>query len=468
MNLALVPVEFMQSYAFQQLVLISLITTIVQSAVVAGKWTAQATSSTVDLGSQAKDALQRGQPWEFASSDGQAIQGVDLRSLLVDLEEAKHHRRVVIRNAKVDGPFDISKTEFGFGIEFEKFEFRGDVDFRSSRFQRDLHFTDCTFQKAAQFQGMVVDGDFSVEGSIFKAGIAVSRAMIRGIFDADAVTSEDRSTFYNIVVERSIFLEGATFEQGLNLRDGRIGVDLDLSKANFAQTVDFRYAAVEGTIFISGTRFSPAENSLWIRGLDYRFLTSEPQTRSGMSHARDLQGSVEDLKAFVHRAEFSSDAYMKLAAHLESIGQAEHADEVYISMKSREREFLDWPAKLWNWFLFLSVGYGRRPARAFLWSVCIIIIGCIVFGRFGRRPHDMELIDPSKPVVPPQYGLMWCLLYSADIFVPAINLEAANVWRPAANRSWFVHGYVRLQRFLGWVLVPIAVAALSGLIGRGS
>ena len=95
----------------------------------------------------------------------------------------------------------------------------------------------------------------------------------------------------------------------------------------------------------------------------------------------------------------------------------------------------------------------RNGAGHFLWGLGIILFGSLVF-----RHRYMEAQDPSKPVR--LYNPFW---YSLDLFAPVIDLQTASAWKPTRHGPAFLHHDSRLHRILGWILVPIGAAAVTGL-----
>jgi len=53
--------------------------------------------------------------------------------------------------------------------------------------------------------------------------------------------------------------------------------------------------------------------------------------------------------------------------------------------------------------------------------------------------------------------------YSLDVFAPVIDLETAKYWKPKPDQTFARH-YLRVQRILGWIIIPIAGATILGLI----
>lgn len=83
-----------------------------------------------------------------------------------------------------------------------------------------------------------------------------------------------------------------------------------------------------------------------------------------------------------------------------------------------------------------------------------MIFGWLVF----RRRQDVE---PRKQEDESRlYDPLW---YSLDLFLPLTTLQAADVWMPIQS-SRFRRYYARVHSILGWILIPIGLAAISGLV----
>ena len=103
--------------------------------------------------------------------------------------------------------------------------------------------------------------------------------------------------------------------------------------------------------------------------------------------------------------------------------------------------------------LYLLVGYGRQPWRAVIPCAVLIALGCVLFS-----PQKMQLQkseDTSRV-----YSRFW---YSLNLFLPVVDLQAGKVWKPKADQT-FLRNYMRVHALLGWILIPIVVAAVAGLI----
>ena len=69
---------------------------------------------------------------------------------------------------------------------------------------------------------------------------------------------------------------------------------------------------------------------------------------------------------------------------------------------------------------------------------------------------ELQKPDDARRV----YSRFW---YSLGLFLPIVDLQADKVWKPKADQT-FLRNYVRVHALLGWILIPIVLAALTGLI----
>jgi len=59
---------------------------------------------------------------------------------------------------------------------------------------------------------------------------------------------------------------------------------------------------------------------------------------------------------------------------------------------------------------------------------------------------------------PATYSRFW---YSLELFLPVVDLGVAKSWRPK-NENRHLLAYARIHQLAGWVLIPVALAALTG------
>lgn len=148
----------------------------------------------------------------------------------------------------------------------------------------------------------------------------------------------------------------------------------------------------------------------------------------------------------------------------------------------------------WHWFLGLTIAYGYRPLRAFLWVGAIWIIGGIIFqaahleGMFAPSQAAANSYMATKGSPLPGYPDFNPYLYSLDVSLPIVDLHQEAFWEPSApacsqnggatyhagycasDRAvrwrWHVEVWRVGQILAGWVLISLAVAGLAGIVKK--
>ena len=197
------------------------------------------------------------------------------------------------------------------------------------------------------------------------------------------------------------------------------------------------------TIIFDNAQFAPP---YYLNGMSYRLI----------SYNMDDQA----LLSFVGKSDYRSDVYSTLESYYQRIGDVYAARDVHVAGKDRERDiaFSKSPLRsLWMWVQYATMGYGKFLVRALLWSLVFIIVGCVIFWREdGMETQDSD--DAEK--YSGRYHPIW---YSLATFLPIVNLPDASTWTPKVERK-FARFYLRLHIIFGYLLIPIGLAAWTGLI----
>lgn len=311
---------------------------------------------------------------------------------------------------------------------------------------------------ALTMTGAVVDGYVYLGNRVFERTVGISFAKVGAELHAPRTTFLGDVEAAGVSLTGKALFAGASFGRGLILRSGQLGGDLDLtgvrwralqatsvSRDSTAARLDLTRLRVGGEIRTNTmTAFS---GTLLLAGLIHQ----------GFGDWRSETG-IEQVIAILRRAQFAADAYSGLETFLKSQGYTESADRVYIAQRRHERVVLRNHGAhlsfLSNWLQDQLVRFGRKPSISLIWGLLFVMFGAFVF-------KDRYLLRAQKPDANEVPFISWW--YSTGMFIPVLDGIMSGFWLPKRSYrvGWY---YLFVHRLLGWIIVPLGVAALSGLV----
>lgn len=246
----------------------------------------------------------------------------------------------------------------------------------------------------------------------------------------------------NAIIETTLFVLNLRIKT-LNLANitvkGATGISVDVGNVGLA------WSTFNTLTWVLHSSPRPID----LDGVTFRIL----QVRSSNEPHPSVQKAVE----FLDLSDTSIGAFSVYETQLRGMGEIADAEKVHTAMREKARKlewrhWSTWPFGLFDFFQEYVLGYGRSPIPPMLWS-----LGFIVFGTFAfRDPTKME----PKVGNPAQFSGTW---YSLELFLPIVDLGVAKEWRPIAATKWRV-AYARVHQMAGWILVPVALAAITGIV----
>jgi hypothetical protein len=396
-----------------------------------------------------------------------------------------------VRSAVFEARLNAYHTRVGGNLEAMRTEFRDSVDFRGLSVGGETrldHVTAGFFNASrASFNGDVVltGAKFTGAGarldlertvirqSLFLNSLHPGAPVMNLVYAEIGYNFDGRGTEWGDTVN----LRGMQTGMHADLRDGRfrgplileaaqVGGDLKLQSVEAMQGALMTRAQVKGTLSVQGAGFSHglslAEVSAGV--LNVTGLRALPPaaafsvdglTFGHIEHMVNGKSSPDSLLALFAKAEFSADAYGTLESFFARHGDKRSANRTLFARRARERDGLPIRSQLGSHLLNWTVRYGRWPALAFVWWAGFVALGTYVFTR-----ARITLVDPAKANCQ-RFDPVW---YSLDTFLPMVDLKYADDWkltREADPRAWL---YLRFHTLAGWVLIPVALAAISGLL----
>jgi len=416
----------------------------------------------------------------FPDESARVIRGVFLEELITGgrKDVVLHRNGVMIEGAIVRELLDLRNAEIAHDTRLVRCRLEGGVNFSKSIFADRLSLEGTVFPAAANFEEMKIGRGFNLQTAVFQRGANFDQVEVTGVLQAGGAAFEDASAvvnFSNLKIGGPAFLTNAMFAGAVDFKGSRFGGDLRLDGARFTHAKAFAsfeglkvegntslaraqfagYASLKDSRFnsldLTGVRWPEREYGewLWLNGAVYQRITAGAE-RNSSSNLLAL------VNRAAHRSAYSTDIYASLAEFYRREGYPREANQFLIAQKRREREeALHGMEYCWSLFLDWFVGYGRSPGRALFWSALIVAVGMVVF-----RPQRME--PRTTTLKTDCYSAFW---YSVDLFLPLIKLRDAEMWKPR-DHLWFVRFWSRLHTMLGWALIPIALAAWTGMLGK--
>lgn len=195
------------------------------------------------------------------------------------------------------------------------------------------------------------------------------------------------------------------------------------------------------------------------------------------------------LNKIMDQTKFSMQPYLQLEKWYLLGGDENKAREVYRNGRRRARKNARWVFRpnrraqvqaaapeshndQWPWLRQVSdlmldhlTGYGVRIGRLLVIALAFVL--CATF--FVFEPYStMKAVDPPSPLgdldkASTARELMTEFTYSADLFVPLVKLGVDDTWVP---KGWWPHTYAFLHMLVGWLVVPLLLASLAGIIKK--
>jgi uncharacterized protein YjbI with pentapeptide repeats len=351
-----------------------------------------------------------------------------LSFILANITGAFYANEAQFRNKEKTANFEAMTV--GFGAFLPKTVFEGPANFIGVDFRKELHMEEAQFRNPGgliTFDVMKLGGGVMFEKALFQGPVEFQQADIAGEFRAHEAQFKNK-------------------ELGASFAAMKVGGKAWFYKTVFEGPVDFSYAEF-AWLDLSNAFWPKVAAQFHTQGMSYKTILA----------AREEPESHKALLKFADQSAFSADVYSNLEQFFLRQGHRGYADEAFIAKKRREREEYfrsgQWSRWLGSWMLDLLVGYGRRPWQAGIPCAVLVALGCVFFSPNKMEPQKLE----DTPLV---YNRFW---YSLGLFLPFVNLHVDNVWKPKADQA-FLRNYMRVHILLGWILVPLVLAALTGLI----
>jgi hypothetical protein len=351
--------------------------------------------------------------------------------------------------------------------------------------------------------GAEIDGQLQCGGGIFEKGLNASALKVGSVFLGDGFTSKGVVRLFSATIDGALVCTGGTFENNLvadSLKVGRVlfnRVDVKGHVQAFSAKgeVSLVNAEIDAELNCSGGIFEggldlrrahagsladdedswPAGGKLLLDGFDYTISSNDGVPRDAKRRLNWIERGPSGPKD-----PFLPQPYEQLARVLHAMGDDAGARKVSIKeqWELRQQGRLGISARAWNWFLYITVGYGYRAWFSIVWAVVVVAIGAAVF-QYATflRATNAKVSAPvvaagTAPQKQPGEGaaskLPHPVLYSIDVFLPFADIDQKKTWKLDDKGDFFLAYQVwyLFEEIAGWVLTALLAAAATGLLKK--
>lgn len=406
--------------------------------------------------------------------------------------------------------------------------FKNDADFIGALVKGDAEFTGTHFMQRVRFESFHVEGTtyFNDKFEPFIDDAAMRRNVepVRFGLKADFTGAHfgHRADFCNAKFENDAVFVSADFDGAASFEDVTFTGLADFKGCLFNQHVDFIRTdflgqacfisvTINGGAFFTGAKFEGKTSFLAskFKSLAFHLRTDAPKPYFGGN--LNLDGFTYELidihppdvldQLLASLRQYNRQPYTQLEKVLRSIGFDELADKTYLRQRERERQYVQSTldseppemgrlsrlgVRSGQFFDLLQkhvVNYGIRPfPRLLIISIAVLALGTVVFSSKGavELKEKPDKSEAAKEAAKEEIDLSWTQAVGMSLhqFVPIGEVASGSKWRPSQKLlpAPFIDGYKStvfsyaaygtLHRVLGFILIPLGVAALTGVLHR--
>ncbi|WP_116653170.1 hypothetical protein [Pelagibacterium sediminicola] len=420
-----------------------------------------------------------------------------------------------LSGATIGKALDLGESSFSaaryIAVRLQEVHVQGDTLFTSSTFKG---IVDCT---RAKFDGRLTVWDsvliapfIAVEEKLIPEqandwGTALARKIVHGLRHHALLLKEAR-------IGGRLVLSRIPARGIIDFSHACCNV-LEDHAAAWPAPIDYKRRALPGRLYVTEDGTKTDIQHLVLDGFEYNYFefpdgnsAEDQHSNKDVAEARVDWLAAQSADDLTER--FNPQPWRQASAVLRAMGYDRSSQIISIERRVRERYARDMPKrqKFVSWLLHLVADYGFNPWKTVAISVGVVLLWAVFYwggtalcgdpnlrgasGECGGQPlfvavqHgdvDGRFVDSGG------YPAFGHIAYSLDAFVPLFDFGTETYWRPNA-RAWanvtldwpgldqpptlkiplgyLLHWLFIMERFLGAILIAIAVTGFTGLLTR--
>ncbi|MEU7579222.1 hypothetical protein AB0B50_16660 [Streptomyces sp. NPDC041068] len=298
------------------------------------------------------------------------------------------------------------------------------------------------------------------------------------------MTAHGGVNLFAATIGESLELSGCALSarrrHALRAPGARVEANLQLGKgATIVGTVALPRVEIKGTLQLAGSTFTDASTidlqRATVGALDMTSLDTLPlvfdlraasigrieDSPASWPSRIELDGlTYQDLRpvlpadqrlAWLDRSDsYTPQAYERLATHYRQLGHDDDARSVQLARHRKRRISSRPPARLWEYFEDLTVGYGYRPGRALGSLFALTSVLAVIFTAIPPQP-----VRSNGPAFQP-------VAFALDLILPVLDLGQEKAFTPSGTTVWVAWA----GALAGWLLATTVIAGLTRRLSR--
>jgi hypothetical protein len=372
--------------------------------------------------------------------------------MLADFTAAQFEGNAEFDQAQIHSAFTFEHAEVSGRTTFRSAKFTSSIKptFRGSSFHEEAWFQSVNFSSGANFSGVQLRSETRFSGAIFGSDSFFTSAHFFGFAEFGR----------DINLMGASALPGASFQK-VDFDHARFDDDANFAETKFWGNTSFRAASFRTVYFATGdTKLLPDDQfagELDLRGTTYDRIETH---WSSLLRTRDGQSRIKP---------YDREPFVQLETVLRKVGAEEEANAVYLERRRVEHDSLSGTAWLFDQIYKLVGNFGNDLWNELRIALCILALGTIIFSRDGAVTLRESDTEPFKLNL---WSALWLSIHEflpvALPMKPTCEPSRRRIALPWPGRKPFelctFSSYANFLGASGFVLVPLAVVALTGLL----
>jgi hypothetical protein len=327
----------------------------------------------------------------------------------------------------------LEKIEKGKSVEYENIIIYGDLD---------LHRLDLPLDKNKR---KIIKSNIKIEYSEIKGDVFFNHASFSHLVDFDGTVFNKSANFSNSHFHEDAGFSEAQFQGEANFSRAHFGTDANFSRARF-NDADFGRARFDKNFTLSNAKIYTLR------------LSDAIFTKGSYIHLKDFNFNriVVRWSSIRDHLPFNGSVYLTLTKNFRNLEQFEDEDCCYYQYRKEKQERTKrFFPKFIDSLVWLSCGYGVRPAHTVFSSISIILLFTGIFW----MGNALELDSTAGQVQQNASVSLNDALYFSSMEFLGRSPQNLNI----------IEGYEYLtviETLIGWLLMALFLVTLSKVMLR--